>query len=153
MDRPTSNTFALSSDGLLMAFVRRQYINLHSATTGTMIGACHLEELTNKDIVSGVFFIEGDKRIMVETNYKDPNLGLQHLGFIVDTTTLAVEHQYFLPPRVFSHHASADSERLVCLHHYTLDLIHLKDRIVSTPASLRSKRCNNHCKRSMVHSG
>ncbi|KAF9145560.1 hypothetical protein BGX30_008119 [Mortierella sp. GBA39] len=145
MDRPTTNTFALSSDGLLMAFVHRHHINLHSANTGTMIGACHLEELTNKHLISSVSFIEGDKRIMVETNYKDPNLGPQQLGFIIDTTTLVVEDRYFLPPRVFSHHASVDSERLVCLHHYTLDLIHLKDRIVSTPASLQRTRCDNHC--------
>lgn len=144
MDRPTNNTFALSSDGLLIAFVRQQHINLHSATTGTMIGACHLEELTNKGLVSSVF-IEGDKRIMVETSYKVLNLGPQHLGFIIDTTTLVVEDRYFLPPRVFSHHALADSGRLVCLHHYTLDLIHLKGRIVSTPASLRRTRCDKHC--------
>ncbi|KAH7057858.1 hypothetical protein BKA57DRAFT_499737 [Linnemannia elongata] len=145
MDRQTANTFALSFDGLLMAFVRRQHISLHSTTTGTMIGACRLEELTSKHIVSSVSFIEGDKRIMVETNYKDPNLGPQHLGFIIDTTTLVVEDRYFLPPKVFSHHSSVDSERLVCLHHYTLGLIHLNDRIVSTPASLQRTRCNSHC--------
>ncbi|KAG9071748.1 hypothetical protein KI688_005963 [Linnemannia hyalina] len=144
-DRPTTNTFALSSDGLLMVFVHRHHINLHSANTGAMIGACHLEELTNKHLISSVSFIEGDKRIMAETNYEDPNLGPQHLGFIIDTTTLVVEDRYFLPPRVFSHHASVDSERLVCLHHYTLDLIHLKDRIVSTPASLQRTRCDNYC--------
>ncbi|KAF9339784.1 hypothetical protein BGZ91_004716 [Linnemannia elongata] len=145
MDRQTANTFALSFDGLLMAFVRRQHISLHSTTTGTMIGACHLEELTSKHIVSSVSFIEGDKRIMVETNYKDPNLGPQHLGFIIDTTTLVVEDRYFLPPKVFSHHSSVDSECLVCLHHYTLGLIHLNDRIVSTPASLQRTRCDNQC--------
>lgn len=145
MDRQTANTFALSFDGLLMAFVRRQHISLHSTTTGTMIGACYLEELTSKHIVSSVSFIEGDKRIMVETNYKDPNLGPQHLGFIIDTTTLVAEDRYFLPPKVFSHHSSVDSERLVCLHHYTLGLIHLNDRIVSTTASLQRTRCDNHC--------
>ncbi|KAF8934275.1 hypothetical protein BGZ47_010431 [Haplosporangium gracile] len=61
MERSATNTFALSSDGLLMAFARRQHIGLHSATTETMIGACPLEELTNSDLITGISFIEGDK--------------------------------------------------------------------------------------------
>ncbi|KAF9152688.1 hypothetical protein BG015_004857 [Linnemannia schmuckeri] len=145
MDRPATNTFALSSDGLLMAFARRQHISLHYATTGTMIGACQLQELTNSDLITGVSFIEGDKRIMVETNCKDPGLGPQYLGFIIDTTTLTVEDRYFMPSRVFFHSASEARERLVCLHHYTLDLVPLEDRIVSTPALLQKKRCDDHC--------